>query len=212
MSDLFKLENTYHNGSTTISPNERPEMTAFNNSAIEVLKLATELARAVTRSHQGAATLLVDGDWSQGRKYFSLSEKYAQWADYNTPATGFGIHGYVTKINYPLRLTQSELEAHPEWRDFGVEKAKHPPMRGWLVMPLIGVDGLNYGFVQVTDRYEGDFTAEDEANLTRLGKLTSTALDALAQAHLPEYHEKVEKLEKLAHSSRPDFLELQSPE
>jgi hypothetical protein len=64
-------------------------------------------------------------------------------------------------------------------------------MRGWLAVPLIGSDGANYGFIQASDRLEGDFTARDEANLVRLASLTSTALDALAQLHLPGYRATV---------------------
>jgi GAF domain-containing protein len=64
-------------------------------------------------------------------------------------------------------------------------------MRGWLAVPIIGSDGVNYGFIQVSDRLEGDFTEQDEANLVRLAALTSTALDALAQIHLPEYRQEV---------------------
>jgi hypothetical protein len=56
---------------------------------------------------------------------------------------------------------------------------------------LIGSDGANDGFIQASDRLEGDFTAQDEANLVRLAWLTSTALDALAQLHLPEYRAKL---------------------
>jgi GAF domain-containing protein len=64
-------------------------------------------------------------------------------------------------------------------------------MRGWLAVPLIGSDGANYGFIQASDRLEGDFTEQDEANLVRLAALTSTALDALAQLHLPDYRREV---------------------
>jgi GAF domain-containing protein len=64
-------------------------------------------------------------------------------------------------------------------------------MRGWLAVPIIGSDGVNYGFIQVSDRLEGDFNEQDEANLVRLAALTSTALDALAQIHLPEYRQEV---------------------
>ncbi|HLW00581.1 MAG TPA: GAF domain-containing protein [Ktedonobacterales bacterium] len=194
MSENYPSVNTYHNTRTPPKPDERPEMVAFYNAADPVLALAAELARVVTHAHQGAATQMVNGDWSEVRKYFSLSEKYAAWADYHTPAVGFGIHAYITKTNQPLRLTQAELEAHPEWRDFGTELANHPPMRGWIAMPLIGADGLNYGLLQVSDRYEGDFTAEDEQHLARLVKLTSTALDALAMVHLPDYRQKIESL------------------
>lgn len=169
-------------------------MVAFYDAAEPILGLAAELARVVTKAHQGAATLVADGDWSQARKYFSLSEKYAEWADYKTPAVGFGIHAYLVKMNKPMRFTQAQLEAHPEWKNFGAEQGKHPPMRGWLAMPIIGSDDLNYGLIQVSDRYSGDFTIIDQTQLSRLAKLTSTALDALAQVHIPEYKRKVEEL------------------
>jgi GAF domain-containing protein len=109
----------------------------------------------------------------------------------HTPARGFGIHAYAHRVHQPIRLTDRQLRAHPEWRNFGGEQDRHPPMRGWLAVSLIGSDGVNHGFIQASDRLEGDFTVQDEANLVRLASLTSTALDALAQAHLPEYRAKV---------------------
>src|SRR5215470_8853872 len=172
MSESPPSVNIYHNRRTPPKPDERPEMVAFYNAADPVLALAAELARVVTHAYQGAATQMVNGDWAQVRKYFSLSEKYATWADYRPPAVGFGIHASITKTNQPLRLTQAELEAHPQWHNFGTEQGKHPPMRGWLAVPLIGSDGQNHGFIQVSDRLEGDFTAQDEANLLRLASLT----------------------------------------
>jgi GAF domain-containing protein len=183
--------NSYHNKVTPPKAGERQELVAFFEAADRVLALAAELARVVTHAHQGAATRLFEGDWSQARKYFSLSRKYADYADYDSPAGGFGIHAYIPKVNHPMRLTQAQLEAHPEWRNFGAELGKHPPMRGWLVVPLIGSDGHNYGFIQASDRVEGDFTLQDETNLVRLGELTSTALDSLAAVYLPEYWQKL---------------------
>lgn len=38
------------------------------------------------------------------RKFFSLSEKYAAWAAYQTLATGYGIHGWVLEHNKLVRL------------------------------------------------------------------------------------------------------------
>jgi GAF domain-containing protein len=182
--------NTYHNAQTPSQSTTRSEVTAFLDAADGVLAQAAELARVVASAHQGAATQMVGGDWSHARKYFSLSEKYAAWADYRTPAVGVGIHAYLVQINQPMRLTQAELEAHPAWRNFGVENGRHPPMRGWLAAPLVGRDGSNYGLIQVSDRYGGEFTAEDETNLARLAWLTSQALDALAMVYFPDYREK----------------------
>lgn len=190
MSDERFL-NTYHNASTPPPSDVPPELAGFMLAVDPVLVQAAELARVVTRAHQGAAAQLIGDGWAHARKYFSLSEKYAAWADYHTPAKGFGIHAYAHQVDRPLRLTDEELRAHPEWRNFGTEVDSHPPMRGWLAAPLIGSDGLNYGFIQASDRLEGDFTEQDEANLVRLAALTATALDALAQLHLPDYREKV---------------------
>jgi GAF domain-containing protein len=167
-------------------------MVAFCNAADPVLALAAELARVVTYAHQGAATQMLNGNWSEVRKYFSLSQKYAAWADYQTPAVGIGIHAYLITTNRPLRLTQAELEAHPAWRNFGVEQGKHPPMRGWLAIPLIGSDGKNYGLIQASDRDVGDFTEDDERHLAQLAQLTSVALDALAMVYLPNYREQIQ--------------------
>jgi len=190
-TELDDALNTYQNKRTPAKEGERSDLVAFYDAADRVLALAAELARVVTHAHQGAATRLYQGDWSQASKYFSLSRKYADFGDYDSPATGFGIHAYIPKVNRPMRLTQEQLEAHPEWRNFGTERGKHPPMRGWVVVPLIGSDGQNYGFIQASDRVEGDFSAQDEANLIRLGELASTALDSLEAVYLPDYWRKL---------------------
>src|SRR5262245_50252691 len=183
--------NTYRNASTAPSQDVPPELAGFMLAIDPVLADAAELARVATHAHQGAATQLIGADWAHARKYFSLSEKYGAWADYNSPARGFGIHANAHKVHRPIRLTDEALRAHPDWRNFGPDADRHPPMRGWLAVPLIGSDGENYGFIQVSDRLKGDFTAQDEANLVRLASLTATALDALARLHLPEYRAKV---------------------
>jgi GAF domain-containing protein len=188
-SDRFL--NAYHNASTAPSPDLPMDLASFMLAADPVLADAAELARVLARAHQGAATQLIGEGWAHARKYFSLSEKYAAWADYNAPAKGSGIHAYAHTVSEPIRLTDEELRSHPEWRNFGDELDAHPPMRGWLAVPLTGSDGANYGFIQASDRLEGDFTEQDEANLARLASLTSVALDALAQLHLPEYRRMV---------------------
>jgi GAF domain-containing protein len=182
--DDQRFLNSYHNASTLPGPDVPADLAGFMLVADPILGEAAELSRVLAHAHQGAATHLTGEDWAHARKYFSLSEKYAAWARYDTPARGFGIHACAHKVHRPIRLTDEALRAHPEWRNFGSEKGRHPPMRGWLAVPLIGSDGENHGFIQVSDRLEGDFTAQDEANLLRLASLTATALDALARLYL----------------------------
>ena len=78
-----------------------------------------------------------------------------------------------------MRLTQAELEAHPEWKGFGDEAGKHPPMQGWLAAPIIGRDGTNWGLLQLSDKYEGEFTEEDEKHFISFATLVSETLEAL---------------------------------
>src|SRR4249919_997500 len=101
-------------------------------AADPVLTQAAELARVLARAHQGAAAQLIGEGWANARKYFSLSEKYAAWADYRAPAQGVGIHAYAHQVHEPIRLTDQELRAHPEWREFGTEAGRHPRCEaGW---------------------------------------------------------------------------------
>ena len=186
--------NAYHNPSRQPSQEVPEDLAGFMLAADPVLVEAAGLARVLARAHQGAATQLIGEGWAHARKYFSLSEKYAAWADYRAPAKGLGIHAYAHQVNRPIRLTDQELRAHPEWRNFGEQIDSHQPLRGWLAVPLIGSDHANYGFIQASDRIQGDFTEQDEANLVRLAALTSTALDALAQLHLPDYRRKLAAL------------------
>lgn len=176
--------NVYQNsfiGATVnpVIPNPDAIDEAFAAAANQALATAVETIRILIGAHQGAAAIVVAQDWSSIRKVFSLSEKYAAWAAYATPATGYGSHGWLLKHNQPVRFTQAELQAHPEWRNFGTEADKHPPMRGWLAAPLVDRAGTNWGLLQLSDKYAGEFTAEDEHNLVRFASLLSITLEAL---------------------------------
>jgi hypothetical protein len=109
---------------------EKP--TPFVEAVDRVLHLTDEIARNLVGAHQGAAALLVSGDWKHARKWFSLSTKYADWDEYRAPAVGIGLHALVVNENKPIRLTQAEVEAHPAWKDLG---KRRPSIRlceaGW---------------------------------------------------------------------------------
>jgi GAF domain-containing protein len=97
---------------------------------------------------------------------------------------GFGIHADIVVHNTAMRLTQAELEQHPDFKQFGHEAGHHPPLRGWLAVPLIGEDGRNYGLLQLSDKdNDADFTEADEAQLKQLARLTSMTLAAICHLH-----------------------------
>lgn len=198
--------NSYRNHPVGVVPNPampHPDAddAAFVEAANRVLADAAELARAVVPSHQSAATVIAGGDWSTGRKHFSLSAKYAAWADYAAPAVGVGTHAWLLaeaarraadergaggdRFPMVVRYTHAELEAHPAWLGFGTERAKHPPMRGWMAAPIVGRDGTVWGLLQLSDRLDGgDYSAEDEATFARFARLATTTLEALWDVRL----------------------------
>ena len=70
----------------------------------------------------------------------------------------------------------AELEQHPAWKNVGLEAGKHPPMRGWMAAPIVDRQGTNWGLLQVSDRYEGNFTAADEVHFLRYASTLSLGL------------------------------------
>ncbi|UPV99429.1 ATP-binding protein [Halorussus gelatinilyticus] len=143
----------------------------------DLLRLITEEARELVGAHQSVTSRTINLDWEQAINAVSLSEKYADYRDYDTEPDGSGIYSVVCERNEPMRLTQSELESHPAWNDFGDEGDEHPPMRGWLAVPIVGSEGQNMGLIQVSDKYRGEFTQADEAILVQLANVASAAIE-----------------------------------
>ncbi|MBC7891798.1 MAG: GAF domain-containing protein [Sphingobacteriaceae bacterium] len=150
----------------------------FAQTANRIVLNGVELLRHLIGAHQAAIAIVIGKDWRYVRKFFSLSEKYAAWKDYDTAAVGYGSHAWLLDHNRPVRFTQAELEAHPAWKGFGTEASKHPPMRGWMAAPIVDKNGINWGLLQLSDRYEGEFSAADEVHFLRFADLLSQALEA----------------------------------
>ena len=145
-------------------------------SVAEVLELITTKARELVGAHQATTSVVLTEDWAKAVHAVSLSDKYAAWRMYDERPDGSGIYRLVCQLNRPMRLTQVELEADPAWRGFGAAAERHPPMRGWLAVPLTGRGGRNIGLIQLSDKYDGEFSAADEAVLVELARLASAVL------------------------------------
>jgi PAS domain S-box-containing protein len=143
----------------------------------EILHLITEKARDLVGAHQSVTSRTINQDWEQAINAVSLSEKYADYRDYDTEPDGSGIYTLVCEQNEPIRMTQSELESHHAWKAFGDQAEEHPPMRGWLAVPVVGSGGQNMGLIQLSDKYQGEFTQADETILIQLANVASAAIE-----------------------------------
>ena len=180
-------------------------LTIHSSASLDsVLGVITEEARRIIGAHQSVTSLTLGQDWSQAVNHASMSAKYEAFRHYKGATTGRGIYALVCQTNRPMRLTQAELVAHPDWRNFSGEGDKHPPMRGWLAAPFVGRSGKNLGLIQLSDKYEGDFTEQDEAILVQLAHIASVAIEnARLYDELREQdRRKDEFLATLAHELR----------
>ncbi|MDQ3271646.1 MAG: PAS domain S-box protein, partial [Pseudomonadota bacterium] len=134
-------------------------------------------ARGVIGTHQAVVTLTNGDDKSHVATSLSLSDKYASCRDPLRPPDASGIYALVCATNQPVRLTQDALEAHPSWRGGGAPSSGHLAMRGLLAVPLTGRDGHNIGLLQLSDKYEGEFSLQDEYVAVELAQLAAIAME-----------------------------------
>ena len=87
----------------------------------------------------------------------------------------------VLATNHAMRLTASDigsLEAQQiSASAAGGANEMLPPMRGCLVVPLLGRNGKNIGLLQLSDKYEGEFTQQDEYVAMELARLAAVGME-----------------------------------
>ena len=169
-----------------------------------ILQAVSDAAADIIGAHMVTIAMTGDHSWAKVIQSVSLSDKYAAWRTFDERPTGAGIYSEVCRTNRPMRLTSAELVAHPLFRAFGGAAGRHPPLSGWLCVPLIGRDGRNLGALHLSDKFAGDFTADDEAMGLQLATIAAAAMEnCAAYQQLREAdHRKDEFLAVLAHELR----------
>lgn len=138
---------------------------------------SADQVRAVVGAHQAVVSLTAAGERGRAVNAVSHSDRYAHCRDMVRLAHSFGLDAEVCESNRPMRLTQAELEARPLWEGHGDIDSAGAPMRGWLAVPLTGRNGENMGLLQLSDKYAGDFTLQDQYVAVELAQLASIAIE-----------------------------------
>ena len=134
-------------------------------------------ARGVIGAHQAVVSLAVDGNWTHALHALSLSTEHAPHQDRLPLVHGSGIYCRSANHTRPVCLTQAEVQAHPDWCKVGSHADRERMMRGWLAVPLTAHDGRHIGLLQLSARYEGDFTRQDEYVATEMAQLSCIAVE-----------------------------------
>jgi signal transduction histidine kinase len=142
----------------------------------ESLDFISRTARELIGTHAAIAQL----DSFEGRgavQRRALSGRYTGGPVETADETRYRWASLVREARKSLRFTQTELAANEEWRAASAQRFQGLSLRGLLAAPLVGRDGNALGSLQLTDRLEGDFDANDEAILIQLAQTASVALE-----------------------------------
>ena len=146
-------------------------------SVAGVLQNLVEEARSILGAHHAAIRITFDEGCPQILSATSSSTQYETWNDADTAGEGFGLGSFLYPISRPMRMTHAELLAHPAWKAFGKIAKNRPPLHSWLAVPLLNRQRRNFGLLELADKCEGEFSAEDELQLVHLANIASLAVE-----------------------------------
>jgi PAS domain S-box-containing protein len=145
----------------------------------EMLRETTARAAETIGTHQAVTSLTVDRDGARPLTATYRSGTHAEVGPGLGGAALTGVAAEVCRTNRPLLLSQAELERRQDWRETADTSPSSPRLRGYLGVPLVGHEGRNLGLIELSDRLEGDFDADDERVLTSLAQFTAMAIEQL---------------------------------
>lgn len=143
-----------------------------SDSVEEVLRLVAEQARELVDAGCCVATVAVEGQprMAEAASYSQADRRWTglvQWLDL------FAIYRLIRVSGGSVRMAGDELARMPEFRTATTDR----PLQGWLAASLTSLDGGELGAVQLFDKQDAEFTADDEAVLLHLSQMASAAIE-----------------------------------
>jgi signal transduction histidine kinase/DNA-binding response OmpR family regulator len=101
-----------------------------------------------------------------------------------------------------MRFSRSELNEDSRWGP-PEPSPEFLPLQGWLAAPLCRSDGRPMGWIQLSDKQGGEFTAQDEVVLVQLAQMAAISAENTQVAEVREANRlKDEFLATLSHELR----------
>jgi signal transduction histidine kinase/DNA-binding response OmpR family regulator len=161
-------------------------------SMARTLQLITDTARDVIGSHQAITLFRTDseahseshrgrsgaGTSLASRAFSSYSDKFSEWRG-RPLRLDLAAESTIATSRVPTRLSPRQLKHHPDFPLIVKLEAEQeiPSVIGLLAAPLISREGRNMGVIYLSDKIEGEFTADDEAILLQLSQMAAVAIE-----------------------------------
>ena len=139
-----------------------------------VLGVMTEEARNLIGAHQAVARLTTNSSLPMAKTCVSLSAQYQQRLGNNDADLLPEMSNFPYDLDRAVRMTRAENEA---WQSETGDPEDTKSLSGSLTVPLFAHGGRRWGFLRLSDKYEGDFTENDEALVVQLAQMASTAFE-----------------------------------
>ena len=119
-------------------------------------------ARLIVNAHQAALSYFPQGDVKRALHAVSLSQKYADYRTCGLIPTEEEVWGTVFSDKPSYCLTHEQLLVHSKLKHFSSRKdarsLEHPPLRGWLAVPILSRSQQFLGVLQASDREQDKFS------------------------------------------------------
>ncbi len=143
-----------------------------SDSLEEILQLVAEQARELVGADCCVATVAAEGRprIAEAASYAQADRQWmglVQWLDL------FGIYRLIRSSGGSVRIAGAQLARLAPFRTAASDRS----LEGWLAASFTALDGSELGAVQLFDKQDGGFTADDEAALVYLAQMASAAVE-----------------------------------
>ncbi|MFL5520782.1 MAG: PAS domain-containing protein [Gemmatimonadales bacterium] len=161
----------------------------------ETLRLVTDLGREVVGAREAILSTVPEAASGQALLIEARAPEMSRDEGHG-PSLAERLRLDVERSGRPQRLGQDEVAR--------LRQEEGPAPNGAIAIPITGRDGQVLGVVQFADRFEGAFTAADEAVAVQMAAMAAVALEnsALVQRIRAEDQRKDEFLATLSHELR----------
>lgn len=170
-----------------------PTLVALGRSVLAETELETVLERVLSAAReltgaQYAALGVLDSSRRELERFITVGIDEETRRDLGDPPRGHGVLGEL--IREPKALRLPDVGMHPRSYGFPIG---HPPMTTFLGVPIL-IDGQAWGNLYLTDKHDGDFSADDEQAVTMLASWAGIAIENARR--LDEVRSRRDELER----------------